>query len=87
MVTIEVAFTPTLVIQIKLPLDPVYERLLVFCSFVFQNLYTVCDLTLGLILNKVDARFIEEKTSRHQKNSNLFVNIFIYTYMLVVSTG
>lgn len=59
MVTTEVAFTPALVIQIKLHLDHVDERLLVFCSFVFQNLYTVCDLTLGLILNKVDAWFIE----------------------------
>ena len=77
MVTIEVAFTPTLVIQVKLHLDHVDERLLVFCSFVFQNLYTVCDLTLGLILNKVDARFIDEKPSRHQKNSNLFINLFI----------
>lgn len=86
MVTIEVALTPTLVIQIKLPLDPVYERLLVFCSFVFQNLYTVCDLTLGLILNKVDAWFIEEKSSRHQKNFNLLINTFIYMYRLVLST-
>ena len=78
MVTIEVAFTPTLVIQIKLHLDHVDERLLVFCLFVFQNLYTVCDLTLGLILNKVDARFIEEKASRHQKIPT-FLSIYLFT--------
>lgn len=65
MVTVEVAFTPRLVIQIKVQLDHVDERLLVFCSSLFQNLYTVCDLALGLILNKVVARFIEDKPSRH----------------------